>query len=312
MVDNTSLRIIMELCRDGRSSNARLARRLGISALTVAKRISAMLEEDIIAIKAVPNPEKMGFQASAFIGLNVALKEIDGICARLKDNLHVNLVVTCFGQFDVLLLVYFHEWVGLQTFMKEELARLEGVRRVETYLVAEARKRYQGMFDSSRGRGGPAVLDAVDQQLIEALMRNGRPNYSELADKLGLSTSTISRRIAALVRGDIIKILAVPNPAKMGYAANAFIAVRADLAKVGTICDRLAGYPEVFMVLRLMNGFDILFGVHSPNPGTLYDFLKTKVASIDGILNTETFIRGNYLYFSADAMFLSSLGSAAG
>lgn len=311
MVDNTSLRIMMELCRDGRSSNARLARQLGISALTVAKRISAMLEEDIIAIKAVPNPDKMGFQASAFIGLNVALKKIDGICARLQDNLHVNLVVTSFGRFDVLLLVYFHEWTGLQTFIKDELSRIDGVRQVETYLVSEARKRYQGMFADSRDKGGPAALDAIDQQLIEALTRNGRPNYSELADKLGLSTSTVSRRIASLVREDFIKILAIPNPSKMGYTANAFIAVRADLAKVGPICDRLAGYPEVFMVLRLMNGFDILFGIHSPNPGTLYDFLKTKVANIDGILNTETFIRGDYLYFSADAMFLSSLGSAS-
>ena len=298
---------MLELFQDGRSSNASIAQKLGISVVTVDKRKNAMIEEGIIAIKAIPNPVKMGYQAQAFIGINVDLKKIDRICAQLMDNSHINLVLTSFGRFDILLLVYFQEWAMLESFIKEELPQVEGVNHIETYLVSEAKKRYYGIFSSDLSTSKPVAIDHIDRELIKELMRNGRPKYADLADKLGISTPTVSRRIASLVEEDIIKILAIPNPSKLGYSANAFILLRADLAKVDNICDQLSSCPEVHMVLRIMNDFDILFGVNSPNPGTLYEFLKGKIANIDGILSTETFIRGDFLYFSADAMFLPSI-----
>jgi len=73
---------------------------------------------------------------------------------------------------------------------------------------------------------------------------------------------------------------------------------------VEDICDQLSNYTEIHIVLRLMNGFDILFGINSLSHKTLYEFIKNELSNIDGILNTETFILGDLLYFSADAVFL--------
>jgi DNA-binding Lrp family transcriptional regulator len=308
MLDKISLKVMSELCHDGRSSNVKLAQKLGISAVTVAKKINAMIEDAIIAIKAMPNPAKMGYQAQAFIGLSVDLKKIDSVCDQLTDNPHINTVVTSFGRFDILLIVFFPEWETLQNFIKEELPRIEGVRHVETYLILEEKKGNKGIFPGDLATSKPTLIDEIDEKLIAELIRNGRPNYTELAEKLGISTPTVSRRIAALLREDVIKILAIPNPAKLGYSANAFVLVRAELAKVDKICEQLSSYPEVHLVMRLMSDFDILFGVYSANPDTLYEFLRSKVANIDGILSTETFIRGNFHYFSADAVFPPCVG----
>jgi DNA-binding Lrp family transcriptional regulator len=308
MFDDLSFKVMLELVRDGRCSNAKLAQKLGISVLTVAKRREALIREGVVTIRAVPNPVKMGYQAKAFICLDVDLKKIDDICARLMENSHVNLVLTIFGRFDLLLLVYFREWGMLQSFIKEELPRIDGVNHIETYLVSELRKRYEGKFPEGFEPGKPPPIDEIDQKLIRELMKNGDPKYVDLANKLGISTSTVSRRVAALIKKDIFRIQAIPNPAKLGYSANAFVFLRTDLAKVEQICDQLCEYSEINLVMKLMNDYEVLFSVNSLNTRELYEFIKTRVANIDGVLNTETLIRGDFLYYSGDAMFLPSAG----
>lgn len=303
---------MLELCRNGRATNAKIAQELGISVPTVAKKINSMLRDGVIAIKAIPSPANMGYKAAAFIGLTVDLKQIDNICAQLVDNIHINLLVTCFGGFNILLIVYFQDWPMLETFIKEELPGIKGVNRINTYLISEAKKRYHEILPDGLAVNKSVTTDAFDQLLIKELIRNGRPNFIDLADKLHVNVSTISRRIAALLKSEIIEIMAVPNPAKIGYSASAFVLLHVDLSRPGEICDELSGYAEVHLVMRLMNDYDILFGVNTSDNESLYDFLKTKIANIDGVLSMDTLVRGNFLYFSADAMFMPAMrGSIA-
>jgi hypothetical protein len=42
--------------------------------------------------------------------------------------------------------------------------------------------------------------------------------------------------------------------------------------------------------MTLMSGFEILFGMHFPNPEVMYKFIVDKVAQIDGVFNIETFV----------------------
>jgi len=307
MLDKISFQIMLELCRNGRASKSKIARNLGISMMTVAKRINAMIDNDVIAIKAIPNPVKMGYKASAFIGLKVDLKLIDDICAQLADNVHISLVVTCFGRFDVLLLVYFREWQLLQDFVRQDITLIKGINHIETYLISKAKKQCQEIVPADVVDGNHVELDELDQQIIKELVRNGNPNYTDLAEKLSTSVSTISRRITGLLKSNIIEILAIPNPSKIGYSASAFTLLRVNLSKADKICDQLSAYPEVNTVLRLMNDYDILFGINAADPEALFNFSKSKIANIDGILSSETFIRGSFLYFSADAMFMPSM-----
>lgn len=307
MIDKVSFQIMLELCRDGKLSNAKIAELLDISEVTVAKKIDAMLSNGVIAIKGIPNPVRMGYLASAVIGLKVDLKKIDDVCARLTDNIHINLVVTCFGRFDILLIVYFLEWQKLQDFIREELTKIKGINHVETYLISGAVKRYNGKKKNVTIGNNPFPIDDIDQQLIQELGRNGRPSYADIASKLGISISTVSRRVASLLKNDLMEIVAIPNPLKLGYSVSGFVMLRTELLKVNIICDQLSHFPEVHLVMRLMNDYDVLFGVNTTDAEALYDFFKNKIANIDGILSSETFIRSNFIYFSADAMFMPSM-----
>ena len=119
MIDNVSLKIMNELCHNGLYSNVELARKLGISVATVAKKINTMIEKGMMVIKAMPNPIIMGYRYQAFIGLSVDLKKIDSVCDRLKENIHVHMVTTSFGRFDILLIVFFRESEMLQDMLNK-------------------------------------------------------------------------------------------------------------------------------------------------------------------------------------------------
>ncbi len=73
MMDDVDRRIIAALKSDGRYSYAGLAKDLGINAATVNRRIDKMLEEDVISIRAVLNPFKLGYNAHALITLDIDL-----------------------------------------------------------------------------------------------------------------------------------------------------------------------------------------------------------------------------------------------
>ena len=290
MIDSINRRIIDALKNDGRYSCAALARDLGINVATVVKRIDAMLEQGVISVRAVLNPFKLGYNAHALITLDIDLTRVDQICAHFVHNPNISLVVTTFGRFDVLLLADYPAWENLQDYITGELPAINGIKKIDAFPVVENKKIYNPLFRHNPGDGSPAVIDETDRTLIAELEKDGRANFAELARKLEISLATVSRRVARLKEENIIKISAIRNPSVLGYLANAYVVLRADLNKVNAICAVLEAYPQVHLVMTLMSGFEILAGIHLQSPEMLYKFIVEKIAKIEGVSNIETFI----------------------
>ena len=132
--------------------------------------------------------------------------------------------------------------------------------------------------------------DLDEKALIEFLVQNGRINFSEISEKIGAHVSTVSRRINALINKDIIKIVAVPNLMSFGILSNAFIVLDAKASQVDQICENLFPFPEIFSIANLITGSGIIVGIHCRNNEILYQFVKEKIAQIEDIRKTETFI----------------------
>jgi DNA-binding Lrp family transcriptional regulator len=293
MLDQTDYKIIMMLRENGRSSNVQLARTLDLYESTVAKRVENLLANEIISIKAVPNPFKFGYKANAYITLDVDLSKVKNVCARLSINPNISTVVTCFGRYDVYLIANYPEWEMLNRFVKDELSQIDGINKIETFFIDKIIKRYEGIFDNDLPIEPVSLKDDIDNRLVEELMKNGRTNYADIAGKLGVSAATIFRRTSFLVKEGFIRIIAVPNPSKLGLRANANIALNVEPSKVDSICKKLSEYKSIYMVLTLMSGFEILAGVNFPYPEMLYEFIVEEVSRISGVTNIETFIRAD-------------------
>lgn len=82
-------------------------------------------------------------------------------------------------------------------------------------IIKEVFKRYERFFQKESFTGSQTKLKETDLFLLKELARNGRANPNELAGKAGNHVSTVYRRIDALLKGDFIKISAVPNPSRL-------------------------------------------------------------------------------------------------
>jgi Lrp/AsnC family transcriptional regulator, regulator for asnA, asnC and gidA len=300
-LDETSRRIMSLLFKDGRSSNTLIAKKLGLSVATVARKIDSMILNQEFSIIASTNPVKMGNNAGAVIGLNLDMKKIETLFAELKKVPNIHIMVHTFGRFDLLLIAFFHDWSELHRFTRNELGKMNSIRSVSNFLISEMKMDNPVSFTKSK-EYDQVSLDSLDWKIISELMQNGRPDYSELIKKLGTSKSTLFRRIASLISNNIINIVAIPST-NLENLADAFVFIDADFSKINDICTKLLSYTETHFVMTLMDGHDILVTLQSMDREDLYKFITYKLANIEGIIKYETLLGTNLLYFNHKALF---------
>jgi len=295
MIDYTNKRIILELEKNGRISYSHLARSLRLNISPVNKRVHSLLEDRFIKIHAVPNPYKMGYTANAFIGMNVSNKSLDDICAWLSSNINVSMLLTTFGRFNLIATVQFASWDILVRFISDELPAAGSILEMEIFIIKEVKKRYHNIFSKQVYQKTPVKIDAINLKIIEELTNNGRYKEKYLADKLGISLSAVSRRIAYLLKENIIRVYAIADPTKLGYHANAFVLIRADTDKINSICEHLYPYDEVITIMTFANGYNIVVSIVAKDMETLYELNKNKIVNLPGITSVETLIRGHVI-----------------
>ncbi len=285
---------MIALSKDGRYSFARLAKELGIKATTVAKRVDSMMKDDIFTINAIPNPINMGYRVMSVIGLDVELPSVEDVCEKLADNPNVSYIATTFGRFDILLNAEHRDLESLNKLVKEEIPGLGGVRTVETSIVSEVKKRFQVSNNYNPLSSKTTPIDEVDDQLIRELRKDGRAPFTVLAKKYGLSTAMVSRRVAALLKKNVIEITIVPNPTRLGRPVVAYVGLYVKPRQVDKVAARLSGYSQIPQVMTLMNGYDILAVVTFKDLEVLSRFIMKEIASIDGVVNIETLVRAEF------------------
>ena len=135
-LDRTDWGIIVLLNEDGRMPSAEIARRLGnISARTVTNRINALTEHGIINIRAILNPETVGYNVMADVFIEVEpgrVREVAELVARFPQ---VSYAACATGETDVSISLRVRSIEELFNFITEELGKLPGVRRTQSFLL---------------------------------------------------------------------------------------------------------------------------------------------------------------------------------
>ena len=70
-MDDLDIKIIGILQEDGRASNAKIARGVGVSEGTIRRRLKKLIGDSTIQIVALPEPSKLGYKTEAMIALQV-------------------------------------------------------------------------------------------------------------------------------------------------------------------------------------------------------------------------------------------------
>jgi len=129
----------------------------------------------------------------------------------------------------------------------------------------------------------PFNFDATDVNIVGQLRLNGRANNQQIAEKLGLTATTVSTRIKRMEDADQLRVVAVSDFAAHGFNVLLKIAVEVDGRPASEVAHDLAELPEVF-AMHLVTGrydIDILVALHDFDD--LASLLLDKLSNVRGI-----------------------------
>jgi Lrp/AsnC family transcriptional regulator for asnA, asnC and gidA len=134
-----------------------------------------------------------------------------------------------------------------------------------------------------------AEINTADRAIIEELQLDGRRSYQRIGEAVGLSEGAVRARVARLLRSDAIRIVAVTDPAALGFRMRATVGLRID-GHPDAVAERLGPIPEVDYVVSTAGRFDLLIEVQCEDQERFYELLNDTIKVIPGVRDTETFV----------------------
>ncbi len=147
-MDELDAKIIATLRQNGRASNAGIARSAGVSEGTVRRRLRRLIDEEHIFVAAIPNPAMMGNPFEALIGVQVDPDKADLVAAAMAVMDELSWVTVSTGPYDIYGWVTIASPSALNDFLRTRIAVIPGVRRTETYVHLDVKKRSYGISTS--------------------------------------------------------------------------------------------------------------------------------------------------------------------
>jgi Lrp/AsnC family leucine-responsive transcriptional regulator len=147
-MDDLDYRIIESLQSNGRIKKAVLARELNVPTSTLVERIRRLEESQVIKeFQACIDPRKLGLMVQAFISVSLDHHQKDRIRNIENDIQKILYVRACYhvaGRFDYLLHVAAKDVNQLGDLVKKKIASIEGIGKIETFLVFSEAKADRG------------------------------------------------------------------------------------------------------------------------------------------------------------------------
>ena len=120
-------------------------------------------------------------------------------------------------------------------------------------------------------------MDELDREIIKILQLDGRIPYTDVARQLDISEATVRNRVSRLVDQEIIQIIGLVDPYRLGYDAPAMIGVSVDPRQLESAAAEIALFPEVSYLIMVSGEYDLMVEVMCRDRKELTDFLNQKL-----------------------------------
>ena len=129
-------------------------------------------------------------------------------------------------------------------------------------------------------------MDATDKAIIAELQIEGRLSYARLAPRVGLSEAATRQRVNKLIEREVMEIVAVANPTRLGLKHQTMVGINVD-AHVRDIADELAKIEAIDYVVVTAGRYDILAEVFCADATEFLGVINDQIRPIAGISNLE-------------------------
>lgn len=131
-------------------------------------------------------------------------------------------------------------------------------------------------------------MDLIDQGMIRLLQKDGRMPIVTLAKELGISETTARTRLKRMIKNEIINVVAVSNPVKLGFDITGNLKLSIDLKKKDAILGKLKAIDQLNYVALTTGGMDIDVEFIARSLGEFKTLIFEKIYRIDGVKSSQT------------------------
>ncbi|MFC2062846.1 Lrp/AsnC family transcriptional regulator [Chloroflexota bacterium] len=139
-MDHVDRKILALLGRDGTLNSAVIAEKIGVSYITVRRRIQRLKSKHLVQFAATIDPKAIGYPVTVFMAIDVQIQKMQSVLSKLEKMECITWLTSSTGRFDILAIAVFQSSNDLTDFIEEELAALEGLSDIETFVCLEIRK----------------------------------------------------------------------------------------------------------------------------------------------------------------------------
>ncbi len=139
-LDETDRAIIAQLQYDGRMSFTDIAAELDVSEGTVRRRVKQLMDDGVLQIVAIVEPQFLGWNAAGMIGVTVQAGQVDAVAHQIAQFPEVSYLFMASGEFDLFVEVFCKDREHLVSFLNQKLQQIPGIQRTQTFMILKMYK----------------------------------------------------------------------------------------------------------------------------------------------------------------------------
>lgn len=143
-LDRVDKKILDLLQENGRITNAKLAKEVGLSPPPMLERVRKLEKKGIIQkYVALVNPKKLDRGTMAFVAVSLRLHRQDAIHEFVTEIQKFPEVLECHhiaGEEDYMLKIVIKDILEYERFLREKLTGFSGISRIKTYFILNTLK----------------------------------------------------------------------------------------------------------------------------------------------------------------------------
>jgi len=137
-------------------------------------------------------------------------------------------------------------------------------------------------------------MDDFDRAILSCLKEDGRMSYQDIGHQVGLSISSVARRVQAMEAAEIIQgYTARINEEMVGFGFPVFVSVRLERQLASNFAyfeEKIKSFPEVVECWLMTGTQDYLLKLSTANVRAFERFLTEELTAIEKVASVDTSI----------------------
>ena len=144
----------------------------------------------------------------------------------------------------------------------------------------------------TKNKAIPYAFDNTDLAILDALMKDAKRPYTEVARLVHVSQGTVHVRMNKLMEAGVVEKTTLRiNYARLGYDITAFIGIYLEKSALyDQVLEKLKSIPEITSIHYTTGNYSMFVKIHCRDTNHLREVLHDRMQQVSGIERTETMI----------------------